>query len=148
MHICVFQDWALQSSFLIYLIFFFILKAHSCVCRRMLRLAECSTSLGENTSLKHTSIIIRPKRLCYSFSTLPGFVLGVHVILFVMLNASLARILERILSRFKVQVWVSKRKEASFRHKQPSYRDKENLCYFSSCSGQQWWPVNNLIFSV
>lgn len=58
----------------------------------MSKLAECSTSLGESTRLKHASIIPQPKRLCCEFSTLPGYVFGVHVVffLFVVLIASLA----------------------------------------------------------
>lgn len=45
----------------------------------MSKLAECSVSFVESTRLKHTSIIVQPKRLCYEFSTLPGYVFGVHV---------------------------------------------------------------------
>lgn len=55
--------------------------------------------------MKHTTgIIIQPKRLCYALSTLPGFVFDVHVILFVMLDASIANM--RIFSDDLVHVWV------------------------------------------
>lgn len=79
----------------------------------------------ESTRLKHTSTIAQAKRLCSEFSTLPGSVFSVHVIFFfsffflprpppfVVLNASLACILVRILSNANLfHVWVVNKKRS------------------------------------
>lgn len=61
--------------------FFFSIKAHSGFCSRMLKLAECSTSLGRKKYTLEAHIIVQTHNDCVNeFSTLPGYVFGVHVI--------------------------------------------------------------------
>lgn len=100
---------------------------------RTSKLAERSTSFrggGKYTLEAHKGSSFIPKRLCYEFSTLPGYVFGVHVILVLscwMLHWR-AYLWEYCQNVHLVHVWMETRKEASLMAQADLRR--ENLCLF------------------